>query len=217
MEQLKALYEYDALGYIDREIEHPAVQAAVQQLIEQEMATFRPNPEMYLKDYPYPKLGERLQGLLREHDESAKGLRKKEGVDISQYTIEVPPAPSSSALNSDRNFPFEQSCGAWNESISRAKSMVEYQENRLQHLEMQMQHIPPLWLQQIAHAENSVAQLEKVIKDVESECNSVNSERMREQEVCGRDLAIAQRKRDAAIAGQLALQSAIAQKKSKAF
>jgi hypothetical protein len=82
---------------------------------------------------------------------------------------------------------------------------------------MQMQHIPPLWLQQIAHAESTVAQLEKVIKDIESECNSVNSERMREQEVCGRDLAIAQRKRDAAMAGQLALQSAIAQKKNKAF
>jgi len=214
MEQIRALYDYDSLPYIDNEVDHPAVAAAVQQLIEAEMATFRPDPEEYLKGYPYPKLSPRLEAMIREQ-ESRGGEALKKGVDLSRYTMETPAAPSSSAMSSDKQFPFSESCGAWHQAVNRGKSMVEYQENRLQHLELQLQHTAPLWLKHIEHIESGVAMLENQIKTVEADCNAVNYERKREQESCGSDMAISWRKRDAAIAGQSALQQAIAAKKSK--
>lgn len=219
MEQLQALYGYESLPYIDREADHPLVQTAVQQLIEAEMATFRPSPESYLRDYPYPELGERVKALIREQEEKNKrggAGAGGGGVDLSRYAMEAPAAPQSSELRRDSQYPFDASCGAWHEAVARGKSMAEYQENRLQHLELQSQHVAPIWLKHISSLESSVGQLEAQIKLVDAECNSVNYQRMQEQEACGREMSVAWRKRDAALAGQLALQQAISAKKVKA-
>ena len=134
---------------------------------------------------------------------------------MNRYSMEAPAAPSSSAKSRDTKFPFEDSCGAWHKAVDRGKSMVEYQENRLQHLDLQTQHIAPLWLKHISSLESSTASLESQVKAVEAECNSVNYQRKIDQDLVGRDLAVAWRKRDAALAGQLALQQAIAGKRAK--
>jgi len=211
--QMKALYDYDALPYADTEYDHPLVQQAVTNLIEAEMATFSPSADDYLKDHPYPVLSERLQKLIEQHGESGGGI------DLSRYTLKDPatmPLPSKRKAGAAAEaYPFNESCGELHEAVARAKALVEYQDNRLQHLELQIQHIAPLWLKHIETIESATVTLEAKLADIDKQSNIVNFERRNEQLAWGKQLALLTRKRDIAKEGTRALHEAIIEKRAR--
>jgi hypothetical protein len=216
MAQLKALYDYDALPYADTEYDHPLVQQAVTSLIEAEMATFRPNADDYLKDYPYPVLSERFQTLIGQHEQHEQSGG---GIDLSRYTLKDPatmPTPAKRKAGAAKEaYPFNDSCGELHEAVARAKALVEYQDNRLQHLELQIQHIAPLWLKHIETIESATVTLESKLAEIDKQSNIVNYERRNEQLAWGKQLGILTRKRDAVQESLRALQEAIIEKRAR--
>ena len=228
MEQLRAIYDYDSLPYVDKEFEHPMVQQAVTLMIEAEMQTFSPNPEAYLKDYPYPHLSARVRTMIKAHEEKLEGAAAGGswgGIDLARYgPLEAPSSSSSSSGSSSSSkgkradkeeYPFAESCGEWHQAVNKGKTMVEYQDNRLLHLELQVQHIAPLWQAHIAAVEGATGTLQGKLREAEAGCNAINYERKVEQEKAGRELATLLRKRDNAVREQMNLKHAIAVKRAK--
>ena len=216
MEQIRALYDYDSLPYFDRELDHPLVRQAVTSLVDSEMKTFTPDADAYLKDYPYPHLSMRARAMIKSHEDRLEGAASSGGIDLSRYMLQAPTSSSSSSSSSKTEaYPFPSSCGEWQKAVAKGKSLVEYQENRLQHLELQVQHITPLWQQHISALESAKSTIEGKVREAEGQCNAINYGRKVEQEKCGRELSTLVRKRDAAVRGQIALKHAIAAKRPK--
>lgn len=214
MEQIRALYDYDSLPYYDKEFDHPLVRQAVTSLVESEMQSFSPDAEAYLKDYPYPHLSVRARAMIKSHEDRLEGGASSAGIDLSRYSLHAP--SSSSSSSTAEACPFPSSCGEWLEAVAKGKSLVEYQENRLQHLELQVQHIAPLWQQHIAALESAKSTIEGKVREAEGQCNAINYGRKAEQDKCGRELSTLVRKRDMAMRGQIALKQAVAAKRPKA-
>lgn len=177
-------YEFDSLAYIDKEYDHPDVQAAVHALISAEMRTF--TPPNYLEHLPYPKNIERFA--------SYTPLQPR--LDTSRYNVLAP----EGALVQD--------VSAWRKSVSNAKSQSEHQANRLMNLGVLQASASTTWLEHNECIEGMVKHTVASTNAVKRNTDSINAQRKAEQEGRAAELHKALFRRDSALNKQWQISNA---------
>mmetsp|Transcript_4509 Transcript_4509/g.6914 ORF Transcript_4509/g.6914 Transcript_4509/m.6914 type:complete len:213 (+) Transcript_4509:135-773(+) len=162
-------YEFDALPYIDKEYEHPAVQDAIHALIADEMRSFAPSKN-YISHLPYPRLKFANSAVLQGEMARVANGTSLDAVDNSRYCVEKPEGP------------LEKDVQAWKKSVSNAKAQMEHQANRLLNLEIADSHGSAVWLQSNSAGEGVLRQVNSLTTSVKRKCDEVNLERKTEQE-----------------------------------
>jgi pre-mRNA-splicing factor SPF27 len=165
----------DSLAYIDREYDDPATQQAVHDLLEAEMATFRPKD--YLAHLPYPRLWMKEGSLVAKEMARLEGGGGKRSLDMSKYEAH----PPSDTLAEDVN--------AWRQAVSNAQIQVEYQKNRLINLELMAKFGPTAWLTYNEDALKPLALAEEEkSKRLRRDADAINAERRQAQEAIAQQL-----------------------------
>lgn len=163
-------YDFDALPYLDREYDHPEVQAMVHAMIAAEMRTFTPRPD-YLNHLPLPHSLTQSRTPIIEHEMSR--MEKKipmEQLDFSRYNADRPNGQMATDVQS------------WRKAVSNAKIQYENQCNRLMNLELLDMHGGSLWLHHNQVTEGVVKQVENNVQNVKRKSDELNSLRKQEQE-----------------------------------
>ncbi len=131
------------------------------------MSNFK--PKNYLHNMPIPQ-SYGNSDILREEFARVRSGKKLNAIDLKRYELATP----QSSLSDDHN--------AWRKSINRAKTLLEYQNNRVINLELLSKYGSKVWSY---HANKNSVQKDKTEKDVKNlyqECESVNRKRKAEQD-----------------------------------
>lgn len=108
--------DVDALPYIDRQYNDPALKAQVDALVAAEMASFKPKD--YLEPWPSHEPNFEHTQLLEGEWMRLCEKQPMPKMDMSRYSLDPPPAPQQNDL------------GAWERAVQNARAQVEHQANR---------------------------------------------------------------------------------------
>jgi hypothetical protein len=194
-------YDFDSLPYIDKEYDHPIVQNAVLELIQEEMNIMSKEPKKdYLLHLPLPINLINNQPymnstiLQKEYDRKINNISMSK-VDITRYDVQ-PPVDV-----------LEKDVQAWRSSINNAKSQLEHQLNRSMNLELADKNITPMWLEYNSSLEGLDNNINLKTTILKRKIDLINSTRKIEQETSFNELEKMKKRRDLSIKKQWQIKS----------
>ena len=164
--------DVDALPYVDMQYNDPAMKRKVDELVEAEMRTFRPDRD-YLERWPMHEPNFDDHPLLQAEWMRVCDRQPMSTIDTARYQLDPPPAE----LQSDPS--------AWQRAVHNAQAQLEHQHTRIGNLELLQQHGAPLWRAHLNALDVSSGQLKRAEGDVAEQIEIVNRKRKTEQLAAG--------------------------------
>ncbi|EDQ86977.1 uncharacterized protein MONBRDRAFT_33609 [Monosiga brevicollis MX1] len=166
-----------ALPYVDRDLELPGMQQAVDAALEAEMQATPFDEEAY---------GARVQQMLRVMPESTAMVqgemeRKAKGDNLPGFATgryNLPPPPK--AKQNDYN--------AWLEAVHNARAQLQHQCTRIENLELMTDFGGQKWMRYNEQLEQIKSDLENDLAAIKSRLDEMNWERQQEQTTAGQEL-----------------------------
>jgi len=174
MSNLREKVDFDALPYLDREFDHPAIQAAVRGLIETEMQSFRPSAA-YLSHLPYPELRFTKAAMARN---AMENLIKGEPSSSSSRSVSAAFTKRKLEIPSDDDV---NKIEAWHEAVRQAKIAVEEEQNNQLNLQVYSEYAGPVYLAYNSALDGMALSVSNRVNDIKTEIKTMNAGRQRFQ------------------------------------
>ena len=160
--------DVDALPYIDSQYNDPTMKRRVDELIAEEMRSFKPSRD-YLEAWPMYEPDFEDHPLLH-----AEWLRVCDGqpmskLDTSRYQLDPPPVH------------MQKDPAAWQRAVNNAQAQLEHQATRLQNLELLQQHGANLWRAHLNSLDAASVTLQHAQQELASRVEAVNRKRKAQQ------------------------------------
>jgi len=179
----------DALPYYDPEYAHPGMQAQVQSMIRDEMATMDKSRD-YLAHRPRPSL--RILGY-GPQPEGAEPLEMGRGGGVQQEMQRVAAGEPLAVLDQER-FRLAPPTGTaatpdgWRKAIDNAKAQFEHGQNQLMNLQLMQEHGPSAWIQHVRDLETELEVVKESVEAQERVNHELNMKRKAHHEAVGRKI-----------------------------
>lgn len=214
-ELASSMMAYDSLPLLDSEYNHPQVQAAVLQLVQDEMQAFQPPKDKYLSNTPYPKLKFAAAPGFAQEYERVKRLENKATGNIDDVSQMKMNTEMSRYRVSAPNATQQEDLLQWQAAINNGRAQHEHQKNRLVNLELELEHGEAQSRDYTVALEGGVQHVQALADQALRRKNQLNAERMQLQQNAAPALGRITGKRNEAMARVLALQGAIGQLQSE--
>lgn len=164
--------EVDALPYIDAAYNDPTMKAYVDQLVQEEMKTFRPSAD-YLERWPMHEPTFDDHPLLQAEWMRVCDKQPMPSIDTSRYQLDPPPAEQQGDPS------------AWQRSVQNAQSQLEHQATRVGNLELLQQHGAHLWRAHLNALDTASGHMQRTEQELAEQIELVNRKRKADQTAAG--------------------------------